>query len=784
MTQLRFGPTQGEGVAIIDKTGAGPIIPSSIGTTAMVGLLERGDTSTFIECSSLADLKRKTGGLIPEGYVPDCAQDFWQLSEGAGRLLLKRITDGNEVKATLTLYGRQSTRQAVLRLDAKNGGGWGGRRQAWVMDLADVATDITETTVKLPIAFSVKKNQLKGGTIFLTGSSGGNGDTWTIKSNNASDGSTKTTVTLEDDATADTNFAAATDPEVIISVPSQNAWGQARHLAAEVLDGRENPNTEWGLNIYLNDELVLAYSDLSSDPTSSRYFVDVINEDTSNHYITATDLWTGAVAATMRPANFYAAAVPQANITATAINLADKVLIADSSNAGGNSIGSFTYGAQMIADRLKMTYDSGGTNWVITSLDQMALHTFPDATGGSAYSADNNRSFGFTITESSPSNGQYFTVRALPLQEDEAIGGKIFLPGLAGAPAAGFPITDNTETGVTSSNYDLTVGATIPSTQAVRLQYKQQFGFGYDGVALVADSHFLDAYDVANSVFNDTVDKGFGLIKFSTPGVTALSGINSVTVEKAGMSYATAKNHQYRYEIPSSTTDEFSARDRVHTTLGRNQRAKVSFPSWAYVSDPVRRGREKLIPTTGMIQGREAKFARDGKGYQSVAAGKTATLPRITRLPVGIDDRTMDREILNPAGIQGIVKKGGNWVHWGGRCPTDNSSYTQAHQRELMSHYGHTLQEAVDDGLFSTSDPLLDIVAQIKSFFRTEWKNGALQGATLDEAVIIKADSDNNTAATRALGDINIEVQPWLVDMTERINITLNKAGAFENEAL
>lgn len=782
-TLQRFGPSLGEGTAIIDKTGSAPIQDSPLGCVGWACLLERGDTTKVIEVGGLADLEKKTGGLIPEGFGPDNARDYWALSEGAGRMLLRRITDGSEVKAYLKLYGRQAVRQLVGRLDAKNGGGWGGRQQTWVTDITTVATDIGETYVDLPIAFSVLKNQFAGGTLTLTGSSGGSGDTWNILSNAASDGIAKTRITLEADSTADTNYGAATDPECIIKVPSKNAWAQDRYLAAEILDGAENPSTEWGLIVYLNGNVVLSYPNLSSDPASSRYWVDVINEDGNNEYVTATDLWVGGVSATMRPANFYGT-VPTASIAATLMQLKDLTLIVDSSAAGSNTIGSFTFGAEVIPDTYVITYDSGGGDWTVVSSTQQATHAFPNATT-SAYAADNPQSIGFTITENTPSNGEAFTITVLPLVENHAIGGRIFYEGVSGAPNDGFPISANTETTLTATNYDLTIGATIPATVPVRVQYPQQFSFGYDGIANVDTTDFTQAFDVNSSLFNDMLEKGYGLIKFAAPGVTLQSGVTATTVEKAGAAYASAKNHQYRYEIPSTITDNFAARDHVHTTLGRNQRTKATFPNFAYVPDSVRRGRLKLIPITGMIQGREAKFAKDRQGYHGVAAGEHCTLPRIVKLQTGVNSiSNAARELLNPAGIQSVGEKKGNFVHWGGRIPTDNASYTFGHHREMMSHYGHTLQYSVDAGLFTTGDNLGDVVAAVKAYFKSRWDNGELEGSTLEEAVVIKWDGDINTPLTKAAGDSNIEVKPKLVNMRERLNITLNKEGAFENEAL
>lgn len=784
VTQRRYGPKDGDGVAIIDKSIGGSIQSSRLGTAAYTCILERGvvGPNGYIECAGLADLKRKTGGLIPEGYGPDCAQAYWAMSEGAGRQLFYRVTDGNERVATLNLYGRMLPRQLVGRLDAHNGGGWGGRRQRRSFDVAAYATDIAETFVMAPIAETLLKDELKGGTLTIPGSLSGNGATYKITGNDASDGAAKTKISFDSNVTADTDFGAATDPECLVDVPSENGWGQLRYLAAEILDGIANPSTEWGLRITIvgqdGEERVLSYPDLSSDPTKDNFWVDVINEDPENHFIKATNLWAGAISADIRPANFYGQVTSSTDVTATVIQLKDKILLVDSSAAGLNTIGSFTFGAEAIGDRFEIEYNAAGTDWTVKSLDHQANHAFPNATGGVAYTADNKYSIGFTVTENTPSNGQKFTVTVLPLEIDEVIGGRVFLDGVAGAAAQGYPITDNTINTITAANSDLTVGATLPATVEIRLQYKQQFSNGYDGIATLADSHFTAAYDVNTSPFNDTKDEGHGLIKFATPGITKQSGVTAATVEKAGIAYAAAKNHQYREEIPSTVTSELSARDYVHTTIGRNQRSAVDWPSWGNVTDPIRRGRKKLIPLTGDIHGIEARYARDNDGYHVVAAGTNAWMHRIIDLPTG--DVKPDREILNPAGITSILKKNGRWVRWGATIPTDDPNFRQKHQRELHSHHAHTLQEALDFGVFSTSDPVEAIVTALTGYFQKELDKGALEGDTIDEAVKFNYGPDINTAATRAAGDTNVEVEPLYPFATERVNLTLAKGQVSE----
>lgn len=789
MAQKRIGPTNDAGVVLIEKSPQASVQASMLGSTGYVGILDRGPVGELIICTGKKELLRQTGGYIPDSLLPDVAVDFWDHSEGAGIMFLYRVTDGSEVKSSLTLYDRKSPRNAVCRFDAHDGGSWGGRREQHVVDLTDPSTDIDETAITLPLGYIVAKNFWKGATVKVSGANAGQGALYKIVSNTAGTIAVRPVLTLAADATAYTDYGIATDPEVIITADNLDEYGRNEHLAILVKDGQLSPSTQWGCEVYLNDELVAHWDDLSSDPTSKDYFVEVINRDESNCYVTVTDLWTGAITADVRPANHFGSVTASTDVVAKVLSLKANQVIVDDSEAGDNTIGAFTFGADVIPDTYELEYGLVGTTnvWTLTSLTRQAQHEFPAAHGSVAYVADNALSIGFTVTESTPSEGEKFTIIVLPLREDEAIGGRIFFPDESDAPAAGWYITDNTEGTVTITSGDLTLDGDLSGTVKYRLQYRQEMWGGYDGIADVDETDFLPAYDVNTSPFLETSGGGYGLIKFATPGITELfsggSDSKAITVEKAGAAFADAANHQYRYEIPRTTTTDAGAKSRINDTLGRSDYAGACFPAFARVSDPVKSGLLKWVPQVGVIHGREAKTARNWDGYHKVAAGIDVTLPKIKELTTGT--RVIDGELLNPVGIQRIIKKQGNFVVWGARVPASNSGWKWKQQRELLSYYEHVLAESFDWIIFAINDPQEQpgAVAALKDFFVKEWRKRAIRGNKFDDACKIKIDAENNTDATRASGDLNAEITLQLADTVERFVITISKAGIFESVA-
>jgi hypothetical protein len=768
----RFGPVNDAGVVVIEKEAERAIQASQLGSTGYAGIMERGPVGELIVAASLRDLLAKTGGYIPESLLPDANQDFWRHSEGAGVQLLCRVTDGNEVKAALTSYDRSAVRNAVVQWDGKNGGGWAGRQSERVMDLDAVPADITaETTVKLPDAYVVPADRWKGGTVRFSET----GISYEIVSHTVGDGITGAVVTVKADSLMLTDFAAGSDVEIFLRKDQTDGFGRERKLAVLIKDGQVNPTTEWAAEVYLNGDIVISWANLSMDPGASNYFAKVINEDLGNHYVAVTDLWSpNSVVAANRPANDYGV-IPTSGVTSKVLTLA-KVAV-DLSQANASTVGTFVFGADVVPDTYTLT--RGAVDWSVTSVKQ-ALHTFPSVADAATLALENALSIEFTLG-GTPAQNDVITIHVLVLRADDAIGGFVY-PDVDNAPNTRFRISDNDEETVTIASGDLTVDGADGDNY--RLEYQQELEDGYDGIAAVTEQDFIDCFDIPTSPFNDAAGQGYGLIKFGCPGIEKVAGISTPeTVQQAGVAYAESKNHQFRYEIDSTVTDEATARDYVNNTLGRNDHAKVIFPSYCDVADRVKTGLLKEVPLTGMVHGREAREARNFLGYHKVAAGITVNLPDVRSIPTG--DRVLNGEILNPAGLQRVERKNGRFVIWGARVPSVDSAFRFSQHRELLSYYEHVLIESFDFVIFAINDPLAQpgLIAALKSFFLPEWRKRALRGDSLDEAATIKIDDENNTDATRAAGDMNAEVTLQLADTIERFIITIGKRGVFESSA-
>ena len=757
MAQRRFGPTQGAGVAVIEKDAEKPIEPATLGVTAYFGIMERGPTDKLFLASKKTDYLARAGSYIPESLLPDAAFDFYSLGQGAGELWLKRITDGTERKSEFILKNRRFPHGEILKIIADNGGRWAGKANVIVDDY----TAVTQTT--LSTGKTLLKNEFKGALLRLAAVPG--------KSYKVLSNTTAGVFTFASDTTLVTDINGSVN--LLYSIELTN---DGKEVSVLVKEGELEPTTEFGLEVYDNGVLVKNYPDLSMDPDSPRYVVKTINDDGGNFWIKVQDLNTGSITADIRPANFHGKVktVSALNLTADIHELL-KVLIATATVVPTTT--AVTYGGSIKKDRLVLTCLTPGpaaTFSVVSDL-QGAL---PTLTEGTPY-VINEYSLNFTLGHTGA--GEYTAGDIVHLYTDpfpvNGFAGFTVIPDYINNRRTKFVIASNTASSITvKAGSDMTTVAAVADEFLV--QFPQGLRKGYDGIEDVVDSTYTLAMDPGTTQLKSLFGKNKGLVKVAAPGVT------STAVQKAGLALAEAMNYQYRVEIPSNIVTEQTAEEYINSTIGRNDFGKVHFPSYAFVTNPLGAG-NKLVSLTGAIHGREAKIARDFQGYHKVAGGIDVTLPNVIKLPVGLEDKVLNEEFLNPVGINVIKFYKGNAILWGARTIAIDPAFKFVQHREQLSYYENIFRENFDYIIFAINDTAAQerLKASFIAFFQPEFAKGAIRGNTFDDAVRIKIDDENNTDLTRAAGDLNAEVTVRLADTVERFIITIGKAGIFENLA-
>lgn len=915
MAQRRFGPIQGAGVSVTELEGDKIIQPAPTGITCYFGKLLKGDVGELIAATTKSEFFKKCGTYVDGSEVPDSAFDFYNFSSGRGELYLVRLTDGTEVQAETTFFSRHlghgffagpiadgswsETKRALIKIEAKNGGRWGGRLRVLTDVVAVVGTDITATT--LDTAKTMLVNEYAGATLRLRGVTT---RTYEVISND-----TAGVVTVAADQDMATDLSLGGDPtnaaynlvldNEVLEFPTQIA-GTRRALSILYKDGEENETSLFGIEVYEDEAKVIDFPNLSLDPANKWYAPNVINENTSNHWIAITVLFSGTITADMRPADWYGAANAWASDTLTAQIVSVASWSVASADAGW--VERFVPFATARPKKQKITITfTDATNFDVTTTAAdgaeiaYASGLMSATPGGSATIAAPNRyGMGFTIyggtTAFAAADVIVLDVDPFPVDEDGTglLVGHLY-PDVGSDSRSKVLIKSNTSTTITVASaptptptdhaaatvafntgvlvypltitifaltvehsgwgtFELTLGAGPHASAAAlateintqwqaesssigdiatddgadgidfalddsggdpglgyesfiifpvanaelnvaandasigtlgaeyRVEAPAELRDGYDGGDLTDTEYLAAVADPATSMLARFFGQSKGLVKVATPGYTATA------VQKAFLSHVEAFSYQYRVEIPASVLDDSAAVAYVNDTIGRNDFGKVTFPSYAYVPNPLGNG-SVLKSLTGAIHGREALVAGNYLGYHKVGAGLEVSLPNVVRLPTG--ERVLNEEVLNPKGINRVVKKKGNFVLWGARTISIDPAWSFAQQRETMSHYERQFLEEYEFIIFAINNSATQdiLIASLTAFFLPEFRKGAIRGDSFQDAVLIKIDSENNTNLTRAMGDLNATIKLRLADTVERFNISIGKAGVFESLA-
>jgi len=754
--------------------GAG-ITPAALGWVGYTGLLEKGPVNKLSICATSTLWAKRHGGIIPESLLPDAAQDFYNLANGAGGIATVRVTDGNEVPAQMVLYARIAGTQTVMGLvQAANGGRWGGKWKRWTAKISNLS-QVAQTTLTTNLTNAWKTDEWKGGWLIFDALPNAK---FAIVGNTSAG-----VITVSADSTMATAMATQTDLRYYLTL--DNTDGQAANftgskaLSLAIADGQNDSDGEFSFQVYVDGSLVDNYDNLNCDPSSPNYWVNVINNDQGNDEITVTDEWTGAYTPSVRPANVYGmttAALSQPTVLTAVIN-------EFSVNSVGGGDPTFALGTVTDAHlpqiiTVTMTSATQGT---------VKSDRYGSFTGtlhlGTLFTPDVAWAPPFTLTAGGTALAANDTITIVfkPLMANTLVGGYLY-PDKVNAKRTKFRIVANDHNTITiagGNDMTMTGNAGSEATEFMVVA-PQEFTGGRDGNADISDAAYTSVpWDTNASPYNDLIGLNLGLVKMATPGIT------STTVQNAGKAYCEAKNYQYRVEVPSNigVNDDFQVIEYINDTLGRSDMGVVTHPSYGYVPDPdpiaANAGKMKLISLTGMIHGREASMAANWQGYHKAEAGQDATLPRLLRLPTGT--RKLDEEDLNPVGIGIIKKSAGNYVLWGDRTICIDTTWTWKHQREQMSYYEHVFLENFDWIVFAINDSQSDnsVKTALNNFFLPEWNKRALQGTKFTDAAVIKVDSELNTPAVRAAGNKIASVTLWLADTTERLIIRIGKQGIF-----
>jgi phage tail sheath protein FI len=195
--------------------------------------------------------------------------------------------------------------------------------------------------------------------------------------------------------------------------------------------------------------------------------------------------------------------------------------------------------------------------------------------------------------------------------------------------------------------------------------------------------------------------------------------------------------------------------------------AALYYP-WIFISNPVVAGQIK-VPPSGHIAGIYARtdFTR---GVHKAPANEP--MSGVLALERTLTDD--EQGPLNETGINVLRSFPGSGIRvWGARtiAPKDITQWRYVNVRRLLLFIEESIQEGTRFAVFEPNNLALwaKLKRQVTEFLTRVWRDGALFGATPDQAFRVRVDEELNPPSVRALGQLVIEVIVFPVTPAEFI---------------
>ena len=238
--------------------------------------------------------------------------------------------------------------------------------------------------------------------------------------------------------------------------------------------------------------------------------------------------------------------------------------------------------------------------------------------------------------------------------------------------------------------------------------------------------------------------------------LVAIPGQTSKAVLQGLVDYCDSRNDCFAIlDIPEGldTTEALAARKELGGTNG------ACYYPWGKVIDPLGSdGKLRLVPPSGHVMGVYARTDRE-RGVHKAPAGVEANVRGFVEMERPLANSDVD--LLNPAGVNCIIARPNQGiVVWGARSLSSNPNKRYVSDVRLDINILVSSYLGTQWAVFEPNDEVLwgRISDQIKDFLFNKWQEGALFGATPEEAYFVKCDEELNTEEVRNSGRVIAEI--------------------------
>ena len=207
----------------------------------------------------------------------------------------------------------------------------------------------------------------------------------------------------------------------------------------------------------------------------------------------------------------------------------------------------------------------------------------------------------------------------------------------------------------------------------------------------------------------------------------------------------------------------------IKGTVGNSKFAALYFPRLE-VSDPLQAFdptlKRTFVHPSGHMAGIYARVDQE-RGVHKAPANEVVR----GALGLAYSVSKNEQDGLNPKGINIIRNLNGNIRVWGARTlgGDDNGEYKYVNVRRFMNFLSESIDEGTQWVVFEpNAEPLWQRIRRsVTGFLTVVWRDGALFGATPEEAFFVKCDETTNPPEVRDLGRVVTEIGVAIVKPAE-----------------
>lgn len=185
--------------------------------------------------------------------------------------------------------------------------------------------------------------------------------------------------------------------------------------------------------------------------------------------------------------------------------------------------------------------------------------------------------------------------------------------------------------------------------------------------------------------------------------------------------------------------------------------AAMYYP-WIKVANPIGTNgdSEIVVPPCGHVAGIWAR-TDETRGVWKAPANEVVR----GALDVELNITKAEQGLLNPIGVNCIRPFGTRGIRvWGARTLSSNTDWTYVNVRRLFNMVETTIMNGTQWAVFEPNDVRLweGLKRTISAFLRGLWRDGALFGATAEQAFFVKCDAETNPPESIDQGKVVVEV--------------------------